>query len=318
MLKKTTLAILGLVASSFASAGSMGPVCAPGNVTVPCETKQWSFGLQALYLDMFEGNARAYRYNGTSALSSVDENWDWGFLASGAYQFNTGNDATLSWMHINGSMDQAFPNGGPLLPIGIAEPAYSLVKKNTFDQVNAVLGQHVDVGLVKKMRFYGGLQYANIQSQANNFYPALSVPTVPTATSGNLMDNSDFKGVGAVIGLDYSYDLTSQISLTANGSSFLLYGTSRNSTAAVLNPIHLVPIHLYASKKMVVPGFEAKLGANYAYPVAQGALNLQAGYQVTDYFNVLQAHSLQRNVNVSFTDFALYGPYVGLKYVGNA
>lgn len=316
MFKKTSMAVLGLVSGSMAFAGSMGPVCAPGNVTVPCEAKHWSFGLQALYLDMAEGSARAYRHSGPTAIAQINNNWDWGFRAEGAYEFNTGNDLNVNWTHINGRMKQSFPIGSAFnIAAQFTDGQYELTRTDNLDEVNAVLGQHVDVSAVNKLRFYGGLQYANIRAQADNFYP---VSTSQLASSTNYYDNSDYKGLGPVLGLDYAYDATSEISLVANAAMSVLYGTSRMSTGFVLNPTGAVPFSRYASTKTVVPGFEAKLGANYAYSMPEGTLNLQAGYQASEYLNALQGQSMQVATHpVEFVDFAVYGPYFGLKYVGN-
>ena len=58
------------------------------------------------------------------------------------------------------------------------------------------MGQHVDVSLVEKMRFYGGLQYANIQINATII---TLYHSAQRSTSINLYDNTDFKGVGPSI-----------------------------------------------------------------------------------------------------------------------
>ena len=312
MLKKTTIAVLGILASNFAFAGSMGPVCTPGNVTVPCETKQWSFGLNALYLQPVEGTPRDYRFNSLTTMTNIENTWNWGFLATGSYQFNTGNDISVNWTHLSGTEKQIFPIANLL-----GEPRYNLTKEDRFDQVNAVLGQHVDLDLVQKMRFYGGLQYASIQGKADNYYPDPFANPGISFTSANYYNNSDFKGVGPVVGIDYSYDISPQISLIANGSTALMFGTSRLSRGIIIQPTNIVAVPFYTTSKNIVSSFEAKLGANYAYTMAQGVLNLQGGYQVTQYMNPLKGFSLEINLP-EFTDFGLYGPYIGVKYVGNA
>lgn len=320
MLKKITAAVIGLTATGFTIAGTMGPICAPGQVTVPCEAKHWSLGIDALYLNMFEGGARSYRYNGPDALTRANNNWGWGFRAEGAYQFNLGQDITINWSHLDSRFDQSFPNGGVLTPFGFNEPAYNLVKQEIFDQVNLIAGQKIDFSATNKVRLYGGLQYAAVQAIANNWYPAFVIPTVSTSASN--YDNSNYKGVGPTLGVDYSYYVTPEISLIAGGSTSLLYGTSRLSTGLVVYPnnVTISSSSRYGSKKVIVNGFEGKLGVNYAYNMAQGLVNLEAGYQVIDYFNILQGYPLQNYVtgSVSFVDFGLYGPYFGIKYVGNA
>lgn len=324
MLKKTTLAILGLAASGFASAGMYStppaPSCTPGDVTVPCVENKWDLGVQALYLKPVYSAAKGYNLTNplTSNFQELDSKWDWGYRLEGSYHFNTGNDLSMTWIHYDVNSNHGNYTGALPLPFTSITP-FSTGLANKFDQVNLVMGQHVDFGLLKNARFYGGLQYAKIRVDQRNHFA-----TIPAAYAAmgvgaiDQFDNSDFNGAGPVVGIDYSYDLPQSFSITANTAGSILYGSSRYSSGVVLQPNGLVPISAYANKKSIVPSLEAKLGLNYAYEMAQGALNIEGGYQAINYFSALENRTLFGFGNVASSDFGLYGPYLGIKWVANA
>jgi hypothetical protein len=318
MLQKTTLVLLGLAASSYAAAGTMGPVCTPGNVTVPCVERLWDLGIQALYLEsVFDAN-KAYAQNAQLGQPNIDRNdWDWGFRLEGSYHFNTGNDVSVNWTHYKGGVNHFGGNGlVPLPPQSVTTVPYNLITIDRYDQANVIMGQHVDFGLVKKMRFYGGLQYANIQANSSNLY---NFALAPTITSVSLFDNTEFRGIGPTVGLDYAYHLTDAFSVIANGAGSILYGTSRYNIGYVAAPSGLVLVSQYAKTGAMVPSLEAKLGLNYAYSMPEGVVNLEGGYQVVNYFNALEAQSMQSlTASIASVSYGLYGPYFGVKYVGLA
>jgi len=334
MIKYTT-AVISLAISGLAAAGTMGPVCAPGNVTVPCEAKGWDIGVQALYFKPAFGVAKTYRIAGVSSLQPVSfvgvrelqNDWDWGYKLEGSYHFNTGNDVTMSLLHyendtnLNGLFNVPAFASGQTTSLNSA----TFASQNQFDQLNLILGQHVDVSLKSKLRFFGGLQYAHILNNSTFNYPFSSV-ALPIVTSLNQVDNNDFKGAGPEFGLDYSYSLTNSFSLTATGLGSLLYGQSRYNTGLYFLPLNVattITTPLRSAKKRVIsPSLEAKVGINYACTFAQGILNVNAGFQALNYFNSLQSFGandlLVAVPPVSDSDFGLYGPYLGIKYLGNA
>lgn len=311
MLKKTTVALLGFALSGLSFAGSMGPVCVPGNVTVPCPADHWELGVQALYLDKLATGTAVYLPATGSPFNEVRNDWNWGYKIEGGYHFNTGNDVTINWTHITNETNRADLIGST----GITQGLFPLthLSKDRLDQVNMVLGQHSDFGLVKKIRFYAGAQFADLRVDTTD-YVNVVLPSPPLPFTGVYgYSLAEFRGAGPVIGLDYAYNITNELSLTANSSGSILCGTSRLNSGIVGTPVNLAVTSIYAKKRAMVTGLEAKLGLNYAVPMGQGVLNLAGGYQAMNYFDAIQT---VRSINSNDSNYGVYGPYMGLKYVG--
>ncbi|WP_419419863.1 Lpg1974 family pore-forming outer membrane protein [Legionella sp. D16C41] len=325
MVKKITSIILGLSVSGVAAAGMYSappvPTCVPGDVTVPCETNFWDLGVQALYLQPLYTDGRSFFPADTGVLRAIEPDFGWGYRVEGSYHFSTGNDITMNWLHYDvdnsdlghfrGAYRQLLPNGSV---VNLPANFHGLVS-NKFEQVNLVMGQHVDLGLLKKARFYAGGQFAKIQVEGLHFY---NISPIFASSIGGVREpiNADFNGFGPTIGIDYSYGLPYGLRITANTSASILYGSARLEGMTIYNN-GLIVSSTYASRKRIIPSFEAKVGAAYAHPFAQGLLNIEGGFQALNYFNALETPTIGFT-NIITSNFGLYGPYFGVKWLGSA
>lgn len=302
-MKKTTLAILAL-GSSVCFAGTMGPVCEPVNVVVPCATTAWDIGGQALYLKSSYSANSAYAglllVDGVQVRNEFDVDWGWGFKLEASYHFNTGNDLNVNWYHFNRTSTNNLVATVPVAPGVVTDLAFTSSLEPKWDAVNFELGQHAYFGEFKDIRFHGGFQYLRLAHDIQTFVPL---------TGQTFGITSDYKGFGPRIGSDFAYNLGNGLAMYANGAAALLVGDSKLNGSLLLTGG--VPVS--ATKLTVVPEMEAKTGLKYNYAMAQGLLTVDAGYMWVNYFNAQQATTvLPDETNVAFN-----GAYVGLKWIGS-
>ncbi len=319
-LKKTAVAVLAF-GSSAVFAGSMGPVCSAVNVTVPCEATAWEFAGKALYLKPQTGSNSGFSPVFESNLVDHAPNYNWGFQIEGAYHFSTGNDLNINWYHLSRSSDRtigAQPTStftSPLLsaPITSTVNTASLSVDPKWDAVNIEVGQHVDFGDNKAIRFHGGAQYARLANDTDSSSSITFTSPVAGTFTQALDYNHTYNGFGPRLGMDMSFDWGNGLGIYANGATAILAGT-RSHSFAYSDAVDGVAGNVVTgnlSRTAIVPAVDAKLGATYTYAMPQGDLTVDAGWMWVNYFNA------RSNVAGDVSDFGLQGPFVGLKWMGN-
>ena len=322
-LKKTAVAVLAF-GSSAVFAGTMGPVCVPGNVTVPCEATAWDFGAQALYLQPTYsglGNNSAHSSAGYTQFNDATPAWGWGFQVEGSYHYGMGSDVDLNWYHLSKSTDKTFTSDYYPVTQGVDVPqSLAYQSKPQWDQVNLEFGQHVDFSDYSKIRFHAGAQYSRLKNA-----------TTTTVVNSVIYDSRSisFNGFGPRAGADMSLNWGNGLSVYGKAAATLLVGKSQFSGYDGLG-YSITPAvgGTYGGHNTtVVPELEGKLGATYTWAMMSGDVTIDAGYMWVDYIN---AHSFPiggsttavgvrsaSSNRVANSSFGLDGVYFGLKWLGN-
>lgn len=327
-LRKTALAVLALGSiSSSVIAGTMGPACVPGSVTVPCERTAWDFGVGAIYLQPTGNSTFGYLgYDGRDVVNidfidgldkrfnDFNPQWGWGFKLEGSYHYNRGDDINLNWYHINNTTRRDIDFDVSFFIFNIDDLITLDTSVNPkWDAVNLEFGKHMDFDETKSARFHAGVQYAHIQ---NNMF--LTPDVLPEfLDEASLSNTMKFNGFGPRVGADFNYLLGNNFSIYGNGAAALLVGTSSFSNVLSIDNNFILGNN--GSRTTVVPELELKIGAKYVYVAAQGDFTLDAGYMWVDYIGE-PLHAGLGTLGVAFaqgTDFALNGPYIELKWEGN-
>lgn len=311
-MKKIALSVLAL-SSSLSFAGTMGPVCTPDNVTVPCVSTAWDLGVQALYLKpTYSGNQYLYNFFGYSTTGDTlnfnkrNDDWRWAFRLEGSYHFGTGSDINVNWVHFNHEFTMPGISYVSLISGNTLSFSYDKTALH-WDAVNAEFGQHADFGIFKNIRFHAGVQYAYLKR--NNFAPLLNFnPGTGITTPGYNQTSQKFSGAGPRVGMDLSYDFTNSFAVYGKFAGALIIGDNETNDTS-----NGVPPFTHASTLEVIPELEGKLGLTYTYSLSQGTLIADAGYMVVNYFSVFESPQLVS----SATNLAFQGPYAGLKWIGN-
>jgi len=309
MKQKIILVALGLAAASgFATAGTMGAVCTPGNVTVPCESTGWDVGISALYIQpIYTANWAYHSANFPVVNNSLltnspligfdttynnfNQNWNWGFKLEGSYHFNTGNDINVNWYYLSSRND--FVLGNSVVPttfstFGLSNTtatasATALRRNVRWNAVNAELGQHVDFSPSKVMRFHGGLQYAQIRTTFDHNVNIATVTTTPSSPAAIVTNNtfslpqsqtSEFNGIGPRAGIDMHYLFGNGVSIYAKPAVAILAGSSRfNNFISVANITAPVLLPVFNT-----PTFQTTGNKRAIVPEVEGRLGIDYSY----------------------------------------
>lgn len=313
MVKKTALAMLVLT-SAAAQAGTMGETCSKATPSLPCETKMWSVGAQALYLkpDLSTINVRGLRTlaSGEQQYVNYDPNYQWGFMVNAGYQFKTGRDLNLNWSRVQSTQSRVFgaikSNAGDALlsAHGSISPKWNAA--------NFEIGQQLNFTDLQAIRIHAGVQYAQIALDETKI---VTVIRETTTLNNAAYINRVFNGFGPRIGSDLSQHWDNGLGAYGKIAASMLVGTQNSDTSyPALYPGRGIKM------STIVPELELKLGVDYSHPFATGYLTAEAGWMWVNYFNaaLYDNYNLVANsVNVNKSDFGLQGLFFGLKWAGN-
>lgn len=351
-MKRLSFALVALGFSSITAFASLPNISSPNEITIPQMNGGFTLGVQGIFLQPSPTNGdtefasfnNAVAPNATPQTAAVEPGRPFGYGVNLGYIFaNTGNDVNLSYTHfstnnfgqVTGPSQSIVPMNFVIIMPDIAGFSFAhTTAQYDMNIVDLTAGQFVDVGSRLSLHPFVGLRYASLNRDLNNRF----IQTVPNHDDKLLVDeSSDFDGIGPLAGMNANYYLGMGFGVVAQIDSALLVGHvdskfSANIAGSLLpnNPASPRYIKNYSydtsSTHRIAPLVDAKLGADYVYRFNSkwiSSLKVEAGYQVSHYFNVVDRiggvttiNSQGANTPVTTTlktsSVGLDGPYVNV------
>ncbi len=322
MINRVVLLLSVFFVSSSVWAGTMGalpPICNKLNVLQPCATNQWLIEAQSLYLKSLYSDNFAFSPASAGGLNNSNTDSNWGYRLTAGYRTNKGNDITVSWFDYSNKNRTAPLTGSYTQLTGtgalVVTAPYSQLLANKLSQLNVDFNQKIIFSDKVRADISTGLQYSKLRVDHTDYF---NIPPVYFATTQGVSSDTsnDYSGVGPRFAMSYSYRIIPSLQIVAGASTSLLYGSSRYNMSTLYGN-GLIASSIFGSKKNLVPEFEAKLGANYSHPLPQGTVNIEGGYNLMQYWGAIQA-VLSGPMQLAEANFGLSGPYISMKWIGNA
>ena len=279
------------------------------------------------------------------------------------YNFDgTGNDINLSYFHLDTSeKDTAFSNANSFLaPVTNVFNIDNTVDGNDLgsvsangkvrymlDQIDLTAGQTIYVGCRLTLHPFEGLRWAHLKRKLHtNYFQGTANTSEIDTQNVTFNEESDFNGVGPIVGLDATYYVGMGFGLVGHFDTALLVGDIDAQTTEVVTQTAAFILsgdsttslaqanYSTGDSRRVVPVVDAKLGASYTLLLNPNAnsnmdLTLEGGWGFTNYFNALDRLATNTTIqdgilgattpitSTSMTgrstaNFALNGPYVSL------
>lgn len=326
-LKLTALAVA--LASGSAVAGDMGAACQPGQVTVPCDTQNWSISGQALYMQMTTGvNSTKSTLTGSagSVTRGTNAPYSWGFQVEGAYDFQNGKDLDLNWYRLRNSQSKTLASGAylgtvfsPADAVGVAAPSsitnvnvtnLAVQTKTGWDMVNMEHGRTItlDEEFTARVHFGGEYSrvYQNFSSQNQGTSGASS-----TAYSLNSSVQAVYNGFGPRLGLDLGYETAIGLDLYGKAAVGVLAGSAKTNYSETNTANATTGLNYSVNR--VITSTDGRLGFSYGVNFLQsGEFKIDAGWMWVNYLSPLVSQGSTTGGHNN--NFGVQGVYFGAKW----
>lgn len=341
----TTVAIMATpaVAQTYKGAPHTFPV------TIPALKDHFLFNVEGIYAQ--PSSAPFSRYNsilydnGIGSVNYVDPEYQWAFKLGFGYTIdNTGNDVQLNWTYLKNTSDDSITQtgssnnnilifgstGNTITTTATFEPDAGDTIVSTgkttlkYNAVDLDLGQYVNFGSNLSTRWLIGARYAQITGILATSYNGTEEKAGGSVNANSFSEQDTAKtklnGIGPRFGMSANYMVYNGAGIVAAASGFLLASqvkntaytnsVSRLTSSGALTTNNSVLKNDY---KTIIPGFDGKVGINYARANIShnlSYLNVEAGYQITHYSNGLD--STLSGFALQHSDFGFSGPYLGM------